>query len=61
MNGNNEYFQNIKAQILTAHQSLTTARIRIVVNIEEAAIKNNNYRTAIWTGKNMQVTLMCIP
>ncbi|WP_084065176.1 cupin domain-containing protein [Paenibacillus stellifer] len=31
-----------------------------VVNIEKAAEQNNNYRTAIWTGKHLQVTLMSI-
>jgi mannose-6-phosphate isomerase-like protein (cupin superfamily) len=32
-----------------------------VVNIDRAAKKNNNYRTALWTGKHLQVTLMSIP
>lgn len=32
-----------------------------VINIAEAARRNNNYRTAIWTGKHFQVTLMSIP
>ncbi|WP_182200956.1 cupin domain-containing protein [Paraliobacillus salinarum] len=31
-----------------------------VVNIEEATKRNNTYRTAIWTGTHLQVTLMCI-
>ncbi|PZD97165.1 cupin domain-containing protein [Paenibacillus sambharensis] len=31
-----------------------------VVNIEQAAKQNTNYRTALWTGKYFQVTLMCI-
>ncbi len=31
-----------------------------VIHIEEAAKQNNNYRTAIWTGKHLQVTLMSI-
>ncbi len=30
------------------------------VNIEEAARQNDNYRTALWTGNNLQVTLMSI-
>ena len=30
------------------------------VNINEAARQNNTYRTAIWTGKHLQVTLMNI-
>lgn len=32
----------------------------LVVNIELAAKQNNTYRTAIWTGKHFQVTLMSI-
>ncbi|MBF8984735.1 cupin domain-containing protein [Lutibacter sp. B2] len=31
-----------------------------VVNIEEATKKNSNFRTALWTGDNLQVTLMSI-
>lgn len=31
-----------------------------VVNINEAAIQNDNYRTALWTGEHMQLTLMSI-
>ncbi len=31
-----------------------------VVNIEEAAKNNNNFRTALWTGSHLQVTLMSI-
>lgn len=31
-----------------------------VINIEEAAKQNNNFRTALWTGKHLQITLMSI-
>ncbi|RYG73008.1 cupin domain-containing protein [Lentibacillus lipolyticus] len=31
------------------------------VNINQAAKHNNMYRTAIWTGEHLQVTLMSIP
>lgn len=31
-----------------------------VVNIDEAAERNNNFRTAIWTGNHLQLTLMSI-
>lgn len=31
-----------------------------VVNIEEATKQNNNFRTSLWTGDNLQVTLMSI-
>lgn len=32
-----------------------------VTDIEKAAIQNTNYRTALWTGQYLQLTLMCIP
>ncbi|WP_426452644.1 cupin domain-containing protein [Paenibacillus sp. S-38] len=32
-----------------------------VVNIEKAAERNTTYRTALWTGGHLQVTLMSIP
>ena len=32
-----------------------------VININKAAKQNDNFRTAIWTGNNLQVTLMSIP
>jgi len=31
-----------------------------VVNIEQATIQNTNFRTALWTGKHLQLTLMSI-
>ena len=31
-----------------------------VVNIEEVTKQNNTYRTALWTGSHLQVTLMSI-
>lgn len=33
----------------------------LIVNIDRSAKRNQNYRTALWTGENLQVTLMCIP
>lgn len=32
-----------------------------VININEASKENDNFRTALWTGKHLQVTLMSIP
>ena len=32
-----------------------------VANVEQLGIKNGNFRTALWTGEYMQMTLMCIP
>lgn len=31
-----------------------------VVDIEEAIKQNNNYRTALWTGSKLQVTVMSL-
>jgi len=31
-----------------------------VVDIEEVTLENNNYRTTLWTGENLQLTLMSI-
>lgn len=32
----------------------------LVINIEKAAKQNNTFRTALWTGNHLQVTLMSI-
>ncbi len=32
-----------------------------VTNVAQKAMKNTNYRTALWTGCYAQMTLMCIP
>lgn len=33
----------------------------LIVNIESAAAQNTMYRTALWTGNHLQLTLMSIP
>lgn len=32
-----------------------------IANIERAAQQNPNFRTAVWTGCHLQMTVMCIP
>ncbi|MGE7946014.1 cupin domain-containing protein [Lysinibacillus sp. NPDC093688] len=32
----------------------------LVINLENATKQNDTYRTALWTGKNLQITLMSI-
>lgn len=32
-----------------------------VVNIEDETLKNNNFRTTLWTGEHLQMTVMSIP
>ena len=49
------------------HQGFRNLRITdhgpepFCTSIEKAVCQNENFRTAIWTGRNLQVTLMCIP
>ena len=31
------------------------------VDLQQAVLKNTNFRTALWTGSHLQLTLMCIP
>lgn len=31
-----------------------------VVNIEDATLDNGNFRTVLWTGEHLQLTVMCI-
>lgn len=31
-----------------------------VVDIEKVTLENTNYRTTVWTGSNLQLTVMCI-
>lgn len=33
----------------------------LIVNIDRVTNANTNYRTALWTGRHLQVTLMSIP
>lgn len=32
-----------------------------VANVKQLGVENRNFRTALWTGEYMQMTLMCIP
>ena len=34
--------------------------IPYVINIKQTAIQNPNFRTAVWTGCHLQMTVMCI-
>ncbi|MBJ6360632.1 cupin domain-containing protein [Paenibacillus sp. GCM10012307] len=51
-NRNNNPYGNIALQDYGARP--------FVVNIDQAAKQNHNYRTALWTGTHLQVTLMSI-
>lgn len=49
------------------HKTETSVSIKdygaepMVLNIEDYTSSNENFRTALWTGSNLQVTLMTIP
>lgn len=44
----------------SSNQLRDYGRAPLVVNIEKAALVNQNFRTALWTGEHLQVTLMSI-
>ena len=33
----------------------------LIIDLETAVCQNTNFRTALWTGANLQLTAMCIP
>ncbi len=33
----------------------------LITNLKSATMQNTNFRTSLWTGQNMQITLMSIP
>ena len=60
------YYQNTHRYNSPASNQYTHPYIKdygpepFVINITKATKQNNNYRTALWTGCHLQVTLMCI-
>lgn len=70
---NNKHYGNIPMCPCMCHHALTYSmpisnskkitdhgKQPYVININKAAKQNNTYRTAIWTGDHLQVTLMSI-
>ena len=49
------YFSNDNGRRITDHGAKP-----FVININQASKRNNTYRTALWTGEHLQVTLMSI-
>lgn len=66
-NNRRPYFQNIpQCSTRDSYQCKQAPVIDygpnpFVVNINDATLQNNNFRTTLWTGCHLQVTLMCIP
>ena len=56
------YFYQQRASIPSHHHQTRTdfGNTPLAVNITEATKQNRNYRSAIWTGEHLQVTLMSI-
>jgi len=53
-NENNDYMENMEEMKDYGHEPYVT-------NINEVTKQNNNYRTSLWTGDHLQLTLMSIP
>lgn len=64
---NNPYQRNVNNQRCRQNQCYSNPVTTdygpkpFAVNIEKATIKNNCFRTALWTGCHLQLTLMSIP
>ena len=65
---NNNYFNRYYGNYMSNYYNrMYTNSIRdygpdpFVVNIEEMTKENNTFRTALWTGEHLKVTLMSIP
>jgi len=61
----NQYKNNIPTLNQEQPQPVTELRDfgpePFVININRATLFNNNFRTALWTGEHLQLTLMSIP
>ena len=66
----NEGVNKMSQQYMFNEQSLRVGQSKpmldhgprpFVVDINKATVNNETYRTALWTGKNLQLTLMAIP
>ena len=60
------YYPYFNSPMYNPHFSRQFTRLKdygpnpFVINIDEATKQNNNFRTALWTGEKLQVTLMSI-
>ncbi|HHT83574.1 MAG TPA: cupin domain-containing protein [Clostridiales bacterium] len=57
MRGKSKMFGNFSTQL----ESMDFGPRPFVVNIQRATLQNPNFRTALWTGEHLQLTLMSIP
>ena len=62
----NKYFNNNRNNQMRNQSYFPSMRTDFgsepfVVDINKATLYNNNYRTALWTGAHLQLTLMSIP
>ncbi|WP_025682273.1 MULTISPECIES: cupin domain-containing protein [Paenibacillus] len=58
-NWNGHYYNGVNTNGYP-YKSTDYGQRPFVVNIDQATKQNNTYRTALWTGKHLQVTLMSI-
>jgi mannose-6-phosphate isomerase-like protein (cupin superfamily) len=55
------YGQNPNRQVMSRSELTDYGPEPFVADIGHVAAQNQNFRTALWTGANLQVTLMSIP
>ena len=64
---NNDYFDKYYGNYYNPYYRMYTNPIRdygtepFVVNIEDVTKENDTFRTALWTGNHLQLTIMSIP
>ena len=60
--GQNRYFgdQEEIADVYSPAGGMDRGPDPMVVNLEQAVLRNNTFRTALWTGEHLQLTLMKI-
>lgn len=59
MNGRNVYYHDMYANNMA--EDTDYGPEPFAVNIHKATMQNKNFRTALWTGQHLQLTLMSIP
>lgn len=57
----NNYYNRQNYNNVSSKYIMDYGPMPFVANIKELAKQNNNFRTALWTGNYLQITLMSIP
>lgn len=63
----NNYYDNQKINAYSQRKPYPSAAVTdygpnpFIVDISKATLNNDTFRTALWSGNHLQLTLMCIP